>query len=286
MVESTHDVVLGDTEVVKRYRSWDRGEAEREWQALTLLHHHCPGLAPEPFAFRRENGTPVIVMARVPGTPLGSSPLTPEQVVAVAKAMQKLHRALPEAGLVNVEERRSGPREMVEDLRSWSRSAHAPVGPLVTSAEEAAIAWLDGLSASDLVGASTERVFTLADGNLGNFLWDGDRCRLVDFEDSGLSQVPYEVADLVEHVSVWLPGLIDADLLVDTLGLSSDQRLRLANCRTLFRVYWLLMLLPGNRGHERNPAGSVERQAQRLLDMLDASLGAINPLPGDREASL
>jgi len=261
-------VNLGDSNVVKRYRSWDRGEPEREWGALTLLHHHCPGLAPEPLTFSRENGTPVIVMSRLPGIPLGSDRLTPAQVVAVAEAMQTMHHALPDAELANLGERRSGPQEMVAELTSWSSEAHTPVSPLVASAEEAAKAWLDGLSASDLTGPTRERVFTLADGNLGNFVWDGERCRLVDFEDSGVSHVAYEVADLVEHVSVWLPGLLDQDQLLDALGMSRDQRSRLLNCRRLLAMYWLLMLLPGNPGHQRNPAESVERQAQRLLGLL------------------
>jgi thiamine kinase-like enzyme len=41
------------------------------------------------------------------------------------------------------------------------------------------------------------KVFGNADGNLANFLWDGARCRIVDFEDSGVSDPAYEAA----HVS-------------------------------------------------------------------------------------
>ncbi|HEY2691135.1 MAG TPA: phosphotransferase [Streptosporangiaceae bacterium] len=40
-------------------------------------------------------------------------------------------------------------------------------------------------------------MFGNADGNLANFLWDGARCRIVDFEDSGVSDPAYEAA----HVS-------------------------------------------------------------------------------------
>jgi hypothetical protein len=41
---TTHLVDIGEDEVVKRFRSWDRGEHLREWQALTLLASYAPDL--------------------------------------------------------------------------------------------------------------------------------------------------------------------------------------------------------------------------------------------------
>jgi thiamine kinase-like enzyme len=118
------------------------------------------------------------------------------------------------------------------------------------------------------MGPPADPVFGLGDGNLGNFLWDGERCHVVDFEDSGVSDPAYEVADLVEHVSVSLPDLVDADTVVSLLELDAEQRARLAGFRRLMAAFWLLMLLPGSPAHHRNPAGAVELQARRLLDML------------------
>jgi aminoglycoside phosphotransferase (APT) family kinase protein len=269
MVESTHDVSVGATTVVKRYRSWDRGEPDREWHALSLLHEHCPGLAPEPIAFTSQSGTPAITMTRVPGVPLGSAALTEPQQVAVADAMTRLHRALPGPELARLGERRSGPAELLSELRSWSKEPVTALSPVVAEAKTAGTTWLDEVAISDLKGAATESVFTLGDGNLGNFIWDGDQCRLVDFEDSGVSQVAFESADFVEHVSVWLRGLVHEDALLESLKMSGHQQERLMNCRRLFAVFWLLMLLPGARGHHRNPVGSVERQAHRLLGLLE-----------------
>jgi aminoglycoside phosphotransferase (APT) family kinase protein len=269
MVESTHDVSVGATTVVKRYRSWDRGEPDREWHALSLLHEHCPGLAPEPIAFTSQAGTPAITMTRVPGVPLGSAALTEPQQVAVADAMTRLHRALPGPELARLGERRSGPAELLSELRSWSKEPVTALSPVVAEAKTAGTTWLDEVAISDLKGAATESVFTLGDGNLGNFIWDGDQCRLVDFEDSGVSQVAFESADFVEHVSVWLRGLVHEDALLESLKMSGHQQERLMNCRRLFAVFWLLMLLPGARGHHRNPVGSVERQAHRLLGLLE-----------------
>jgi thiamine kinase-like enzyme len=123
------------------------------------------------------------------------------------------------------------------------------------------------------MGPLVDRVFTQGDGNLGNFIWDGERCYVVDFEDSGVSDPAYEVADLVEHVSIWLAGLLDPDDLIGRLGLEAAQRHRLLEFRRLMALFWLLMLMPGNPGHNRNPEGSLERQAQRMHDLLGASVG-------------
>jgi len=99
-------------------------------------------------------------------------------------------------------------------------------------------------------------------------VWDGNTCRLVDFEDCGLSDPAFEVADLVEHVSVRLPGLVTPAQLVTAVGLTPAQRDRCAAYRPLFAALWLLMLLPGNGGFPRNPSGSTEDQARHLLDLL------------------
>jgi len=268
MVEITHDLEIGDHEVVKRYRSWERSEPDREWAALTLLHRCSPGLAPEPFEYRSDRGMPTLVMSRVPGVPLGASALTPAQVVAVSDAMRTMHQAVPADHLDRIPERISGPTEMVVYMREWCRQPRERGSVLVDSAFEAGTQWVQGPEATELTGPLKDRVFANGDGNLGNYMWDGERCRVVDFEDSGASDCAYEVADLVEHVSVWLAGLLDSDALVDRFGLDVVQMHRLLASRRLLALFWLLMLMPGNRGHSRNPAGSVERQAQRLHDLL------------------
>lgn len=268
MVQSTHTLVFTGDEVAKRYRSWDRGEPEREWDALVLLHRFARGLAPAPLERRADDGTPVVVMARVPGEPLGASPLTPAQVAGLGAAIRRLHTAVPSEDLADVPTRRSGASELGAQARSWIQTPHERVSPSVESALGKATSWLHGSELTSLMAPPPDRVFTQGDGNIGNYLWDGDCCRVVDFEDSGGSEPAYDVADLIEHVTVWMPGLVTADDLVEHLRLRPDQVRRLQGFRRLMATYWLLMLLPGNPGHGRNPAGSVERQAQRLHDFL------------------
>lgn len=53
---TTHEIEFTGDVVAKRFRDTHRGEPEREWQALRLLHEHAPGLAPAPI--RAELGAP------------------------------------------------------------------------------------------------------------------------------------------------------------------------------------------------------------------------------------
>ena len=109
----------------------------------------------------------------------------------------------------------------------------------------------------------------LADGNLANVLFDGVSCRLVDFEDGGISDPAYELADVVEHVSGRLPRLLDVDALVRAVGLSEEQVERLTEFRVLVAIYWLLMLLPDGPAHGRNPPGSLADQSSHVLRLFD-----------------
>lgn len=268
MVQSTHDVLIGDREVTKTYRSWLRGEPDREWAALGLLHRLSPGLAPEPLARRVEHGGPVIVMSRVDGDPLGTAPLHPAQVAAVGEAMRRMYNAVPPSHLDGLADRRAGPAEMVTELRSWCHQPREAGSAVIEKALSAATAWVARPDLDTLTGPLADRVFSQGDGNLGNFIWDGARCTIVDFEDSGVSDPAYEVADLIEHLSVWLDDRLDVDQLLAHVSLTQAQLQRMLQFRRLMALFWLLMLLPGNRGHERNPAGTVERQAYRVQDLL------------------
>lgn len=101
-------------------------------------------------------------------------------------------------------------------------------------------------------------------------IWDGERCRLVDFEAFGVGELAFEVADLVEHASSRLRRLLDPDAVIGAFDLNPAQRSRMSSYRILLACFWLAMLSPGNRGFERNPPGSVEDQAQHVLGILDS----------------
>src|SRR5579875_3931294 len=121
MVASTHDLTFVGDRVVKRYRSWDRGEPEREWSGLTLLYRYAPGTSPRPLRRRSEDGVPVIEMDRVPGVPLGAMRLSPAQVDALAQVLRRLYWSVPGADLAPLPERNWVGRERATALPALVR---------------------------------------------------------------------------------------------------------------------------------------------------------------------
>ena len=266
-MESTHDVQIGVDRVTKRFVSFDRGEADREWRALQLLDRYAPGLAPVPLDFRHEGDAPVVVMSRLPGLPLGSAPLTSAETHAMADALNTLHSSVPPTEVGRLPPRLWAPEEAIVMLREETTAARAMPTDLVAEAWGLGSEWVHSAQAQELQEDQTV-IFARADGNLANFVFDGMRCRIVDFEDSGASDLAFELADMIEHVSAWLSGILDADLLLAYLDLDPDVAARVHQARRAMALFWLWMLLPGNRGFDRNPPGSADRQAQRLLDLL------------------
>jgi Ser/Thr protein kinase RdoA (MazF antagonist) len=277
MQTQTHELTFTDTEVRKRFVSWDRGEAEREWSCLSLLAEHAPGVAPRPLRREIVDGAPVVIMERLPGEPLGTVPLTHAQTASLGRTLRRLYD-VPLAAIeaARVGERRYGPTsDAVATVREWLADdydlAACREPALVGDAVAAALAWLD------LAGALPEARLSalgIADLNPANVLWDGEGCRLVDFEDGGLSDPAYELADHVEHLGSRLTGVFDAPALVDAVGLDAAGRARFAAYRPLWAAFWLAMLLPGNGGWRRNPAGTTEAQARHVMGLLRGPAGA------------
>lgn len=262
----THDVVVSGGTVRKTYVSWAQREPEREWAALVHLHREVPGLAPAPLARETERGRPVVVMSRVPGEPL-TGRLSARQTAGLVDALAALF-ALPVPD--GLDARANDPITFAPRFGAWLVDDYAwqecQEPALVRDAVGRALGWLvDRPPEQDWL---LDPVVALGDGNLDNVLWDGERCRLIDWEEYGVSDLAYEVADVVEHASSRLAGALDVDGLLDGLGLSAPQRRRLRHHRTFFACFWLAMLLPGNGGWRRNPPGSTEAQARHLLALL------------------
>ena len=269
MQTHTHDLTFTDTEVHKCFVSWDAGEADREWQCLTVLAEHAPGLAPRPIRRETVEGRPVVVMERLHGDVLGREPLTEQQTTSLGEALRRLYdvpvAAAKAGGLV---QRRYGAAELPEALPDWLAGEYdlerCQEPRRVARALAAAREWLQ---APDLPEPRI-RALGIADLNPANVLWDGERCRLVDFEDGGLSDPAYELADHTEHLAARLAGVYDAGTLADAVGLAMEDRERMHAYRALWAAFWLAMLLPGNGGFHRNPAGTTESQADHLLALL------------------
>jgi Ser/Thr protein kinase RdoA (MazF antagonist) len=263
----THEVSVGKQTVVKRFRSGAGDEPAREWQALTLLARYAPGLAPDPVRADLQASPPEVVMSRLAGEPLGTRPATGKQVGSIAAAMRRLHEAIPEAALDGVRPAGSG------DVGRRMRALAAACPPeslesLPRQAYDAALDWLDHGWADRPSLPVLHPVFAHGDANLANRLWDGTRVRLVDFEVSGRDGRAQELADFVEHISVWARARIDADDFLDRFDLTPAERQQIRDLRRLAAAHWVMILLPSGSAHDRNPPGTLERQAARLLDLL------------------
>lgn len=277
---STHGVTIEGGTAVKRFRS-QVGDGERrlygrephrEWRALNLLAVYAPGLAPAPVWAELDADPALIAMSAVPGTPLGTRPVTEAQQDAIATALDRLHHAIPPSVLAMVE-RAPGSAQLLPDrIRDMARTCDAGLlEPLPRRAYRAALGWLDSGQAKRVVSVSGKPVFAQGDPNLANHLWDGGGVRLVDFEASGRGDQATELADFVEHVTVWAHAGIDADAFLKRFDLGRGELRRIEELRLLFAAFWLMRLLPGGNAYHRNPPGTFERQATRLVELLDCA---------------
>ncbi|MEV5501108.1 phosphotransferase [Nonomuraea fuscirosea] len=247
----THDVRIDGELVRKRFIDGKPGGAEREWRALRLLAEHAPGLAPSPV----EYGADLVVMSRVEGTPIFLLPVVPEQ--ELVEAVDRLHGAVPRRVLDQVPGRLWPVERIRDQLLAWA-GRWQPKNALADQAVREGARWLGGWEPGE---RGVRPVFGAGDGNTANFLWDGGRVRIVDFEESGRSDRATEVAEMAEHVSCWVHGGgSEVGFEVD----SAEER-RLLECRRLFALMWVFLLKDEG---PRNPPGTFMRAVGRALERL------------------
>jgi Ser/Thr protein kinase RdoA (MazF antagonist) len=264
-VFATHDIDVGEHQVIKTFRSWDRGEHQREWQALVMLASYAPDLAPTPLGCDLDSVPPRVRMSRVPGQPLAEQEVTTAHLDAVAAAMNQLHEAVPPDILAMVRPQPWLAAGALNRMKSLLAALERPVDadPVVRAAFDAAIDWLDHVA--EPRHDALNPVFGQGDGNLANYLWDGRRVRLVDFEDSGRSDRAFELAAFAEHLSVWHDAKVETEALLGRFALTSAEAARLRFFRRGFGFFWLLKLL----GARDDRLSVLLSQAYRLLLMLD-----------------
>jgi hypothetical protein len=86
----------------------------------------------------------------------------------------------------------------------------------------------------------------------------------VDVEDAAVSDPATELAILLEHLSA---RALDADGFGARFDVDPD---RLRAARRLWAMFWLRLLLPGGPAERRNPPGTADAQARRLMALLDS----------------
>ena len=198
-VRSTHAVEMADGLVVKRFCSWERGEHQREWQALNLLAEFAPGLAPAPVSADLDADPPAITMTRLPGEPLAGQPVAARHLDALVSTLDYLHMCVPASALDWVRPHQwivEGPASRLRSRTAGMR-LRPDVEPVVRAEFSVAAGWLDRVAEPS--GPVTS-VFGQGDGYLGNFLWDGSCLGVVDFEDSGDALAGHGIRSRLESI--------------------------------------------------------------------------------------
>jgi Ser/Thr protein kinase RdoA (MazF antagonist) len=250
-VTHTHHLTTHDQVVIKTYTSWSRNEPAREWAALQTIASAEPDLVPAPLNLSPA-ARPSLTMSRLPGRPL-SGTLTPEELAGLEAALRTLWWIPPED---------LSPFDLSAFIARTRAGVSAYQGSgIVAEAHAAAVDWLSG-SAVDLLFEAAPSVIGHGDPNLSNYLWDGERVRIVDFEDAGRSDIALELANLVEHIS---SRTTDWTSVVDRFPIDHDRHL---TARCLWSIFWLTLLRPGAPSAARNPPGTPVSQAARVLELL------------------
>jgi aminoglycoside phosphotransferase (APT) family kinase protein len=265
---STHSVDLRVDTVVKTFRPGARAACEREWRALTVLAVHAPGLAPLPERVDLAARRPVVVMSRLPGEPLRGRGLGGRQLKALAAALDELFTAVPAQEMAGLPVRPGRPDRLVAQIHAWTPQVRPRVGDEVGRCMDRGLEWLAGSGMEGTAWPDARPVLGPGDGNLANYLWDGARVRVVDFEDSGLSDRAFELAEITEHVASWIHHPLDVAAFLEAFTLDAAERARLLDYRRLLALVWLFLLAQDDPLHPRNPPGTPTRQATRLHTLL------------------
>ncbi|NYE94692.1 aminoglycoside phosphotransferase (APT) family kinase protein [Psychromicrobium silvestre] len=265
--QSTHRLEFHQDRVIKRFNSWQNQEPQRERAALELLALHAPDLSPRFLDSGEDQGHPYVVMSRLEGT-AAEGALSDLQLSMLASALRELHTSVPSDTLNELPQRVWGRELATEALQrlDWSRS-EGLLGPILKAAELAQ-GWLKSAELLEFRDSVGVKVFAQADGNVGNAVFDGARCRLLDFEDSGWSDASFELADLLEHPSSRLTELLKVKEFIAYYAPSRQTSAQLGIDRKAMAIFWLNLLLPGNPAHHRNPEGSLANQAAHVSALL------------------
>ncbi|MFI7060174.1 phosphotransferase family protein [Kribbella sp. NPDC050124] len=247
----THAVEVEGSVLTKRYRSWPRDEPGREWAALALINRHAPDLAPTPLD--RAGPPPSIAMTVVPGVPLSGTVDGP-RLDALGDALRTLW-SIPPDDLPPID------LAALIDRIHRGLAVQRDVPGVIGSAAEA---WLE---TADKLTDVPDPVVAHGDPNLENYLWDGTRIRIVDFEDAGRGDLAVELANLVEHLS---GRETDWTGFADRFAVDPA---RFHSARCLWAAFWLTLVGPGGPSADRNPPGTAEAQAGRLLALIRRERG-------------
>jgi thiamine kinase-like enzyme len=227
---------------VKIYRVDDRRRLEREWLSLTILARHQMPSAPAPLWIDPDPDQPAIGMTLLPGRPLPDIEDRREPLQALAAVLRQL-AALPLAAELGSMARIDSASHYIRRITGiWAPAlAGSPRDALTRDLQRILSQWAESGDAG-ILAEPAPRIFSRGDSNLLNWLWDGTRIRCVDFEFAGWSDLPFDCADLIEHISA---REIDDQTWAETVssaGLREGDHRRFAAAQRTCALRWLAVL--------------------------------------------
>jgi Ser/Thr protein kinase RdoA (MazF antagonist) len=251
----------GEPVCVKVYVVDQRRRADREWMALTALAAKGIGDVPRPLWRLDDPLMPVIGMTMLPGSSLSGL----SDPVPAMGALPRLLRRLQELPLPAV---RHLPRvdsaiHYIQRINDWAAQLLGRDPDALTIELSRLVSRWQCSDDQRLVGQPGLRRFSRGDGNLDNWLWDGRRLRVVDFEYCGYSDPVFDAADLVEHISA--RAIADAiwDEFASEIGVTGADAPRFAAARRTYALGWLAVLWKYRATRQEE----LEAQLERVRDL-------------------
>lgn len=227
---------------VKIYKVDDRRRLEREWNALTLLTGAGVDDIPRPLWCLDDPDLPVIGMTLLPGVSIPDLPDPVAAVTALPELLCRIH-AVPLAGGFRRLPRIDSAQHYVERInRVWAAQLLQHQQDDLTIELRRLLSQWRRSGDGDVTCEWRPPRFSRGDANLINWLWDGHRLRVVDFEFCGHSGLVFDAADLVEHISARIiPDDIWHALLPD-LGVTPAEHRRFHAAQRTCALRWLAVL--------------------------------------------
>src|SRR5262249_847917 len=228
--------------VIKLYVKTDRLRVQREWAALRLLRPHGLRTVPAPLWLEEAPVEPAIGMTRLHGQPLLQDADQLTALRALAHTTTHL-QAVPLTGLLaGLPRIDTGEHYLVRLRQAWPELlASQPEDPLTPLMQQLLAVWQRS-GDTDLVTAPATPGLSHADANLVNWMATDDGAACVDFEYAGFSNIVFDAADLIEHISARVvPDSTWTQLLPD-LGITDANRHHFAANQRTCALRWLAIL--------------------------------------------
>ncbi|GAA1450877.1 aminoglycoside phosphotransferase family protein [Nocardiopsis tropica] len=250
---------------LKLYRTDKRDRSGSEALALSHLAKHGVDRVPQLLWHDDHELLPASAMTLLPGAPLDADAHLGKPWTAMVEKQREMLN-VPVGPFIETPRSESADHYLHRITQVWAPTLReAEPGPLTNDLEAVLATWEESGDARALA-APASRVFSHGDSNLLNWLWEeqSGTIGVVDFEFAGYSDLAYEAAELVEHISM---RHIDDDTLralVMDLGVDDDaHRERFLAAQRTCALRWLAVLWK-QRG-KRAEEFEVQRQRARYL---------------------